>query len=150
MAKSGGQRTRGWLGIASRMPTVGSPARWCAGLALLLAVGLTRPGAAEPPGVMTVAQYRQFLALTEQTYDERAARAVAVFFAQGALTQGYLSSECLRGQTVRQLRDWLRETAPAELTLLEALRLNGREHGCEARDSADVDAELAIQSGRRP
>jgi hypothetical protein len=97
---------------------------------------------------MTVAEFRAFLAATEEKYDARAARAVAVFFALGATTQGYLSSDCLRGQTVAGLREWSRDSAPPELTLQRALRLNAKEHGCEPRAQADADAELAIRSGQ--
>jgi hypothetical protein len=86
----------------------------------------------------------------EKKYDERAARAVAVFFAVGATTQEYLSSDCLRPQSVRELREWIRDSAPSELTLQQALRLNTKEHGCQPRDQADMDAELAIQSGHHP
>ena len=85
----------------------------------------------------------------EEKYDERAARAVAVFFADAALTQGQLWSDCLRGQSVLELRTWIREAAPSELTLQQALRLNAKEHGCEPRDQADADADLAIQAGHR-
>jgi hypothetical protein len=124
-------------------------ARWIVtGLLVLLLGGQVTPAAAEPPGKMTVAEWRSFLAMTEQKYDERAARAVEVFFAVGAMSQEYLLSECLRGQTVLELREWLRNTAPPELTLLEALWLNAHQRGCQARAAEDVDAELAIWSGQ--
>ena len=113
----------------------------------ILAAGSTTPAWAEPPGSMTVAEFREFLAAMEEKYDERAARAVAVFFAVGATTQEYLSSDCLRPQTVRELREWIRDAAPTELTLQQALRLNAKEHGCQPRDQADLDAELAIRAG---
>lgn len=132
---------RAWVGIKR-------PARRALATTLLV-VGLGAPAWAEPPGVMTVAEFRDFLAAFERQYDERAARAVAVFFAVGATTQEYLLNECLRGQSVRELREWIRDTALPGLTLQEALRLNAKERGCEARDQADADAELAIRSGRR-
>jgi hypothetical protein len=98
---------------------------------------------------MTVAEFRDFLAAIERDYDARAARAVAVFFAVGAATQEYLLGDCLRGQTVRGLREWMRDMALPELTLHEALRLNAKERGCEARDQTDADAALAIWAGPR-
>jgi hypothetical protein len=100
--------------------------------------------------VITVAQYREFLATMEERYDARATRAVEVFFAEGAMTEEYLLSECLRSQTVRELREWIRDEAPSELTLQQALRLNAKGRGCQARDLADTDAELATKSWRRP
>lgn len=87
--------------------------------------------------------------MIEQAYDARMGRAVASFYAAGVTTHAYLWTDCLRGQSVGELSAWLRNTAPAELTLQEALRLNAREHGCEARDQEDLDAELAIRAGRR-
>ena len=115
-------------------------------LSLILAT-CTAPSSAEPPGSMTVAEFREFLAAMEEKYDARAARAVAVFFAVGATTQEYLSSDCLRGPSVRELREWIRDSAPPELTIQQALRLNAKEHGCQPRDPADTDAEQAIRSG---
>jgi hypothetical protein len=116
-------------------------------LTLCLYVRTVIPAWAEPPGSMTVAEFREFLAAMEEKYDERAARAVAVFFAVGATTQEYLSSDCLRGSSVRDLREWIRDSAPAELSLQQALRLNAKERGCEPRGQADTDAELAIRAG---
>ena len=69
--------------------------------------------------------------------------------ADGALAESYLWSECLKSQTVEEPRAWLRTEAPAELTVLEALQLNAKQHGCVPRDQADTDAELAIRAGRR-
>jgi len=117
-------------------------------LSLILAA-CTASAWAEPPGMTTVAEFRDFLSEMEKRYDERAARAVAVFFAVGATTQEYLSSDCLRRSSVRDLREWIRDAAPAELTLQEALRLNAKERGCWPRDQADTDAELAIRAGPR-
>jgi hypothetical protein len=105
------------------------------------------PAWAEPPGVMTVAQFRQFLTMMEEEYDARASGAVASFYSAGAATKTYLWGDCLRGQSVGELSAWLRTTAPPDLTLLQALRLNAKERGCEPRELADTDAELAIRSG---
>ena len=121
--------------------------QWLTLLLTLLVVGAALPVSAQPPGSITVAAFREFLVDMEQEYDERAARAVAVFFAEAALTQQSLWSDCLRGQSVRELREWLRNDAPADLSLSEALRLNAKARGCETRSQADVDAELAIRSG---
>lgn len=154
MGWEGGQSTMSGAKRGTAVPAGGSRGRRCASLArlaggLLVGLGLSTSACAEPPGVMTVAEFREFLAVFERQYDERAARAVAVFFAVGATTQEYLLSDCLRGQSVRGLREWIRDMAPPELTLQQALRLNAKERVCEARDPADVDAELAIRSGAR-
>jgi hypothetical protein len=117
-------------------------------LLLTLLLCAAAPAWAAPPGLMTVAEFRAFLAAIEEKYDAQAARAVAVFFALGAATHEYLASDCLRGQTVAGLREWIRDSAPPELTLQQALRLNAKEHGCEPRAQADADAELAIRSGQ--
>jgi hypothetical protein len=128
----------------------GTGARGCAALArllvgLLLVLGVGTPAWAEPPGAQTVAEWRQFLATIEHLYDARAAHAVASFYAAGASAQGYLLTDCLRSQTVGGLSEWLRTTAPPDLTLLEALELNAREHECEPRG----DAEPAIEARYR-
>jgi hypothetical protein len=123
-----------------------------AGVVLLIVLGVVSAGApawGEPAGLMTVAEFRAFLGKIEADYDARMGRAVATFFASGAVTQTYLLATCLRPQTVGELSAWLRHTAPPELTLLEALRLNERERGCEGRDPSDVDAELAIRAWRQ-
>ena len=116
-------------------------------LGLIIVLACARPVSAQPPGTITVGEFRQFLDSLEAQYDGQAARAVAVFFAEAALTQQALWSDCLRGQSVRDLREWLRNDAPADLSLRQALRLNAKARGCEPRDQADVDAELAIRSG---
>ena len=110
-------------------------------------VGGAAPAWAEPPGVQTVAEWRAWIAMIEETYDARVGRTASTFYAAGAAAEGYLWSDCLRPQTVGELSAWLRTTAPPELTLLQALRLNAREHGCWPRDQADTDADLAIRSG---
>jgi hypothetical protein len=130
------------------MVEVGQVRRIAFLLTVLLLAGIA-PAWAEPAGSITVAAFREFLVAMEEKYDERAARAVAVFFADAALTQGSLWSDCLREQSVLELRTWIREAAPPELTLQQALRLNAKEHGCEPRDQADTDADLAIQAGHR-
>lgn len=118
-------------------------------LLILLVAGASSPVWAQPPGSITVAEYRAFLDELEERYDQRAARAVAVFYAEAALTQESLWSDCLRAQSVRELREWLHDAAPADLSLQQALRLNAKARGCEPRDQADVDAEFAIRSGWR-
>jgi len=118
-------------------------------LALVLCAGAATPAWADPPGQNTVAQWRWFLDEMERRYDARARRAVEVFHADGALSTGYLWTECLKSQTVEELRAWLRTEAPPELTVLEALKLNAKQHGCEPRDQADTDAEFAIRARRR-
>jgi hypothetical protein len=85
--------------------------------------------------------------MAEERYDSRVSHAVASFYADGAAAQFYLLADCLRGQTVGELSAWLRTEAPPDLTLLQALRLNARQHGCQPRDSADTDADLAIRTG---
>jgi hypothetical protein len=52
--------------------------------------------------------------------------------------------------TVAEFREWIRDSAPSDLTLQQALRLNAKERGCQPRDQADTDAELAIRSGHHP
>ena len=118
-------------------------------LSLMIVLAGASPALAEPPGQSTVAEWRWFLDEIERRYDARARRAVEVFHASGALAESYLWSDCLKSQTVEELGAWLRTEAPAELTVLEALRLNAKQHGCEPRDQADADAELAIRAGRK-
>lgn len=105
------------------------------------------PAWADPPGGETVAEYRKWLAYVEETYDARMARALSTYYAHGVVTQRFLLATCLRSQTVGELSAWLRTMAPPDITLLQASRLNARERGCEARDQADADAELAIRAG---
>ena len=130
-------------------------------LLMLGVVGLGTPAWAEPPGAaMTVGEWREFLARMENNYDARVARAVASFFAVGAASQLYLTSDCARSQTVGELSAWLRTAAPAELTLLEALEQNARERGCEPRGEElpaiearlrdQTAADLAIPLRHRP
>jgi len=112
-------------------------------LSLMIALAGASPALAEPPGQNTVAEWRWFLDEMERRYDARARRAVEVFHADGALAESYLWSDCLKSQTIEELRTWLRTEAPADLTVLEALQLNAKQHGCEPRDQADADADLA-------
>jgi hypothetical protein len=112
-------------------------------LSLMIVLAGASPALAQPPGQNTVAEWRWFLDEMERRYDARARRAVEVFHADGALAESYLWSDCLKSQTVEELRGWLRTEAPADLTVLEALQLNAKQHGCEPRDQADTDAELA-------
>jgi hypothetical protein len=152
MGWDGGKAT---VGRASRVTVVSvDVARGSARVArllvgLLLVVGMGTPAWAESAGVQTVAQWRRFLAAIEELYDARAAHAVATFYAAGASAQVYLLSDCQRPQTVGELSAWLRTTAPPELTLLQALQLNAREHECEPRDPEDTDAEPAIEARQR-
>ncbi|SRR6266478_3110424 len=130
-------------GRGSRSSRTTAPVgRLLVGLGLVVAVAT--PARAEPPGVQTVAEWRQFLATIEKAYDARAAHAVASFYAAGAAAQGYRLTDCERPQTVGGLSAWLRTTAPPELTLLEALELNAEEHGCEPRG-----AEPALEARYR-
>jgi hypothetical protein len=106
--------------------------RVAVGLGVGVAIVLASVGVAawsEAPGMMTVAELRALLTQIEGKHGEQAGRAVAVMLATGASAEAYLWSECLRGQTVRELREWLRDAAPAELTLVQALRMNDRAHG---------------------
>ena len=116
-------------------------------LGLIIVLAGARPVSARPPGTITVAEFRTFLGSLEGQYDAQAARAVAVFFAEAALTTQALWSDCLRGQSVREFREWLHDVAPADLSISEALRLNAKARGCEPRSQADVDADFAIRSG---
>src|SRR6266850_1302249 len=112
-------------------------------LSLMIVLAGASPALAQPPGQNTVAEWRWFLDEMERRYDARARRAVEVFHADGALAESYLWSDCLKSQTIEELRAWLRTEAPADLTVLEALQLNAKQHGCEPRDQADADADLA-------
>lgn len=108
-------------------------------LALMLATAAPASAAEE----MTVGEWRAFVTLVERTYGVQVAHVAAHQFAAGATAHGHVWLGCLRpGRTVRQLAAWLRETAPAVLTIRQALALDAEQHGCAPRAQEEIDAEL--------